>query len=145
MNDDLNLLVTFYSTSKEMVKTVLKVEHGMNLEEWKEWRYFRLSDIEKLIMGAMPLHVRSFCDRILDMEDIFNVHYVDVKEKQEVKEVLLSNGEIVQLMEISASGLETWHVFNDDKKKYFYSEVEDVWADMDGNVLVGIKVEKELK
>lgn len=85
MNNDLNLLVTFYSTSKEMIKIALKVQYGMNYEVWKNWKYFREPDMEDLIIEAMPLHVRSFCEHILDVENIFEVDEVTLPDTKAIK------------------------------------------------------------
>jgi len=156
MNDDLNLIVTFYSTSKEMSKIVLKVEHGMNLDGWKDWRFFRIPDIEKLILDAMPLHARSFCERILDIEDVFEVHEVKVegKDTKEVKQIThptthpmveLSNGDIVQFMAMSTEDREVWRVFNDHEKKYLHLRESGIWATIAGDVLPGITIKRKIK
>mgnify|MGYP000565895960 CR=1 FL=1 len=73
MNDDLNLLITFYSTSQEMIKIAINVEHGMNIEAWEGFEYFREPKIEALILNEMPMNVRSFCKRILSVETIFDI------------------------------------------------------------------------
>ena len=73
MNDDLNLLITFLSTSDELVKVAICIEHGMNDIDWSDWEFFREPDIEKLYRDTMPMHVENFCKRILAVEDIFDI------------------------------------------------------------------------
>ena len=71
MSDDLNLLITFLSTDNSMVRVAICIEHGLNDPKWTNWEYFGEPNMENTIHQAMPMHVASFCEHILDVEEIF--------------------------------------------------------------------------
>ena len=73
MSDDLNLLITFLSTSDTMVKVGICIPHGRNLPEWEIWRYYKELDTEELFRNALPMHVESFCKTFLAVEEIFYI------------------------------------------------------------------------
>ncbi len=74
MDDDLNLLITFLSIHDEMVKVCIRIEHGMNNEYWGDgWRYWGDPDVIKEYRKIMPMHVESFCKKILMVEEIFDI------------------------------------------------------------------------
>lgn len=79
MNDDLNLIVTYVSKSKTLEKVFIKVEHGMNLEDWcdDKWKFYKKPTVAKLIKDSLPLYVSNHIDFIVDVESIFASRVVE--------------------------------------------------------------------
>ena len=77
MNDDLNLIITYISKDYRMHKTVLQVEHGMNIDKWDNvLDYYNEPEINKTILDALPLHVSNHIHRISNIESAFDVTVV---------------------------------------------------------------------
>ena len=66
--------------------------------------------------------------------------YREIKNPPTYPMCELSNGDIVQFMAYGDAEhtQEKWRVFNDHQKRYIYLNEHDMWADGEGNVLVGI-------
>ena len=70
MNDDLNLLITVLTKWRTMHKIALHVPHGMNKEEWQNWKYFGEPEMRRLYMAELPLHLSVDIETILKVEEI---------------------------------------------------------------------------
>lgn len=73
MNDDLNLVVTYLNKAKLQAKIAIKIRHGLNKQEWQDIAYFREINVHNMIVGAMPMHLASSVDVILQVEEINEV------------------------------------------------------------------------
>lgn len=71
MNDDLNILITFVSTSKTLDKVAIKIPHGMN--EFDGWEFYREDDVWQHMKRFIPPHVQTFIDFVVDVEEIFEI------------------------------------------------------------------------
>ena len=71
MSDDLILLITFISKAKTLDKVVLKVKHGMNDGRLKDYEYYNEKDVWEDYKKLLPLHVVSFIDFVVSVEEIF--------------------------------------------------------------------------
>ena len=81
MNDDLKLLITYISRQDKLIKVVLVVEHGMNIERWRRVRKEADSEgVKKLILNYLPLYVRNHIDEIVNVEDLFSVSTLEYTE-----------------------------------------------------------------
>ncbi len=77
MSDDLILLITFVSTSKTLDKVVLKVEHGLNNKLLKDYEFYRETQIWENFEKLLPLHVNSFIDYVVAVEEIFEATIIE--------------------------------------------------------------------
>lgn len=75
MNDDLNILITFLSTDKSIVKVMLHIQHGLNNGMFENWEWFGEPDVYCQYKELLPAHVVSFMDVILEVENIFHIEY----------------------------------------------------------------------
>ena len=71
MNDDLTLLISYICKDLALHKVVLVVPHGMNSDEWVDWKYFLKDDIQEIYLNALPLHVKNHIHKIIEVENIF--------------------------------------------------------------------------
>ena len=73
MNDDLLLLITYISVDKQLVKVALKIEHGLNIEDFKSLKYFAESESLKTFKSILPEHVAMHMDYIVDLDRLFEI------------------------------------------------------------------------
>ena len=71
MNDDLNIVISYVSKSKQLIKVALTIEHGLNNDVIPDWEYFREDDVAGKYLSILPLHVANNVDYIVSVEEIF--------------------------------------------------------------------------
>lgn len=82
MNDDLNLVLSYLSTSGSLTKVYIRVEHGMNSKEWKDIpRDGELNeDLLPFFEKHLPLFVFNHICSLVSIESVFTMVYVPYEE-----------------------------------------------------------------
>lgn len=88
MNDDLNLIISYICSSKRLHKVAVSIEHGMNNEIGKLFKYYAEPDNLKLIKAFLPIFIANHIDTIVGVEEIFTIARIPEMDKNslEIKE-----------------------------------------------------------
>jgi hypothetical protein len=84
MCDDLNLIIAYICSSKELHRIAVRVEHGMNNELSDVFKYYAEPENHDKIKSLLPLYIRNHIDKIVEVTPLFAI--------AEITEEMLENG-----------------------------------------------------
>jgi len=78
MSDDINLLIYYICSSKQLHRIAVKFKHGMNNELLNEAiEYYSQYENQKYIISMLPSHIQNHIDKIVEITELFDISIID--------------------------------------------------------------------